>query len=483
VRRGLLLASLLFVAVLGSRAPFAAHTLWAHDSVLYAGAIERGFHVDDDPLRQRPHPPGYILYVASADVAYAGGLGSNEALIAISALASALSAAAIFLFARRWVRDAVALVAAAAFAANPLVWQYSEIAYPYAVLGLGSLAVAIALRVARGRGLAPMLLASVAFAIAGGFRQDLLVLLSPLWLWAVAPLGWRRAAVACAAAALGGLLWLVPTVVLSGGIDEYAQALASQASYVGEAYSVAAQGAPAFIANLSATTWAVGWGLFAMAPLTVAALVGLRRRRDADAIFLALWTLPALALYVVLHIGDWGYALSALPGLYIAGARVLERVIASLAATQRAPAIGAAWASLVVAPGLVFVLGSGPFSATAIARHDGALAARVAYVKANYAPRTTLILTREDHLLVRYYLPEYRARQYDPEPFTHASRRMRTSRVERVVVFTEGLTPERAGDVRRVQCSKGIELVYLDVAPGSVLEFRGERYAIASPPP
>jgi len=104
-------------------------------------------------------------------------------------------------------------------------------------------------------------------------------------------------------------------------------------------------------------------------------------------------------------------------------------------------------------------------------------------VKANYAPRTTLILTREDHLLVRYYLPEYRARQYDPEPFTHASRRMRTSRVERVVVFTEGLTPERAGDVRRVQCSKGIELVYLDVVPGSVLEFRGERYAIASPPP
>ncbi|MDO8506313.1 MAG: hypothetical protein Q7S41_01755, partial [Candidatus Limnocylindria bacterium] len=93
------------------------------------------------------------------------------------------------------------------------------------------------------------------------------------------------------------------------------------------------------------------------------------------------------------------------------------------------------------------------------------------------------ILTREDFLLVRYYLPEYRARQYDPEPFVRTSRKMRTSRVERIVVFTPGLVPERQPDVRRVQCKKGVELVYMDVVPGAVIEFHGERYAVASSSP
>ena len=109
------------------------------------------------------------------------------------------------------------------------------------------------------------------------------------------------------------------------------------------------------------------------------------------------------------------------------------------------------------------------------------LSTRVAYVRNNYQPRATLILTREDFLLVRYYLPEFRSRQYDPEPFTRSSRRMRAGRVERIVVFTEGLVADRQLDVRRVLCRTGVQLVYMDVVPGSVLEFRGERYAIASP--
>ena len=46
-----------------------------------------------------------------------------------------------------------------------------------------------------------------------------------------------------------------------------------------------------------------------------------------------------------------------------------------------------------------------------------------------------------------------------------------------------GLVPEVARDVRRVECvkGKGIQLVYLAVVPGAILEFRGERYAVASP--
>lgn len=481
MRRVLFLSAALLAVVLSSRAPFTSQTLWAHDSVLYANAIERGFHVDDDASDQRPHPPGYIFYVVAASGARAAGLESNAALVLVSVLASAFATVAIFLLARRWTRDGVALVTAAAYAANPLVWQYSEIAYPYAVLALGSVIVAAGFLWARGRGLVRAVGASLIFGIAAGFRQDLLLLLLPLWGWSiVAPLG-RRAAFPAVGLALGCAAWLVPTALLSGGIASYVEALRGQASYVSNAYSITAQGLPALLSNLALTAWAAGWGLFMMAPFALASAAMMTRRASVaqpmdDATFLLMWTLPPLAVYVALHIGEWGYVLSALPALYLLGARALEALLV-LARARRAVFV-AAWTALVTVPAICFVASPIPFSAAAVAKHDLELSVRVSFVRDNYQPRSTLILTREDFLLVRYYLPEYRSRQYDPEPFTRTSRRMRAGGVERVVVFTEGLVPDRQLDVRRVQCRKGVELVYMDVAPGSVLEFRGERYTV-----
>jgi dolichyl-phosphate-mannose-protein mannosyltransferase len=485
VTRGPLVAALLLVAILGSRVPFAAHQLWAHDSVLYASAIEQGFHVDDDLRDQRPHPPGYILYVASANAVHQAGLDSNASLVLVSAVASAIGAALLFLMARRRVGGGPALVVALAYAVNPLVWSYSEVAYPYTVLGLGSIAVAWSCVSARARGLRAGILAGIALGISGGFRQDLLILLLPLWLWCVAPLGHRRAWIATSAVVGTCLLWLLPTVALSGGPSEYFDALRGQAAYVRDAYSIVAQGWPALVANVGATGYAVLWGLLAMAPLALAATLVFARRawreRSFDELtFVLLWSFPALALYAVLHIGEWGYVLSALPGLYLLGALALERIAREIG---RRPTLATSWGALVVAPALLFVLAPGPFSAAAIERHDRELQSRFAYVRENFPARTTMILTREDFLLVRYYLSEYRARQYDPEPFVKPWRKMRTARVEHVVVFTQGLVPDQAVDVRRVICSKGIELVYVDVVPGSILEFRGERYAVAGPTP
>jgi len=475
VRRTAAIAALLVAFVLLTRAPYAAQTLWAHDSVLYARALEQGFHVDDELRAQRPHPPGYILYVATADVAHGAGLGANDALVLVSALASALGAAGIFLFARRFAPDQAAVPAAVAYAANPLVWEYSEIAYPYTVLGLLSLIVAAVLFAARGRGLRGAVLASVAFGIAGGFRQDLLVLLAPLWLWTMWPLG-RRLTVAAAAVVASCLVWLAPSVILSDGPEAYLNALGSQATYVSEAYSVFGQGLPALLMNLAMTLWAAAWGLLFVAPL---AFIGLARLQTSQRRLVLFWCVPPLLIYSTLHIGEWGYVLSVLPGLYV----VAACGVAALAARVRTMARPISWAGLVVAPAVLFLASSAPFSASAIARHDAELKARFAYVRDHFPSERTLILTREDFLLVRYYLPDYHARQHDPDPYVRLSRRIRAGQVDHVVVFTPGLAPEQASDVRRVACATGVELVYLEVVPGTVLEFRGERYAVASPAP
>ena len=473
--RAAALAATIFALVLLSRTPFTAQTLWAHDSVLYARAIEDGFHVDDELRAQRPHPPGYLLYVGAADLAHQGGLDANAALVGVSAVASAFAAVGIFVFARRFTSDGVAALAAIAYAADPLVWQYSEIAYPYAVLGLASLVVGFAFHRARGRGLPAAVVASAIFGLAGGFRQDLLILLAPLWLWTVWPLG-RRMAVAAAALFAASLLWLVPTIVLSDGVEAYGNALLSQLTYVSTAYSAFAQGMPALAANLVMTLWASAWALLLVAPL---AMIGIARLSGDQRAFALLWCVTPLVVYASVHIGDWGYVLSAMPGLYV----VATVGIDALAARARAFVLPAGWAALVAAPAALFLFSPAPFSAAQIAEHDQELEARFAYVREHFSAARTLILTREDFLLVRYYLPDYHARQHDPEPYVRFSRRIRAGQVDQVVVFTPGLTPERAADVRHIACAKGIELVYLDVLPGTVLEFTGERYAVASPAP
>lgn len=488
MRRGTLVALGVFAVVLFTRLPFAAKSLWAHDSVLYAGAIERGFHVDDELLLQRPHPPGYFFYVETATLVHdAAGLPSNAALVLVSAIATALAAMGIFLLARRRAGDRAALIAAAAFAADPLVWEYSDIAMPYAVLALGSVVVAAACLWAHGAGTRRAIAASAVFGLAAGFRQDLLILLLPLWLWVIVPLGVRRLAIAAAALVATSLTWLIPTVSLSGGPTDYLSALASQTSFVRDTYSVFGQGTPAFVTNLAATSWSLGWGLFVFAPLAAAAALAVARsawraRPIRDEELVLLWSLPPLVVYIVLQIGDWGYVLSVLPGLFVLGARTVERALVSARRHPR-PALAAAWTALVALPAALSLWAPLPFSADEIARHDEQLAARLAYIRANFPARSTMILTREDFMLVRYYLPEYRSRQYDPDPYVRTSRRMRI-RVEHVVVMTAGLVPQRAKDVRRVQCDKkgGVELVYLDVLPGTVLEFKGERYAVAPPP-
>lgn len=483
----------LFAFVLLSRLPFVTHQLWAWDSVLYARALEHGFHVDFDLADQRPQPPGYLLYVAAAALARVCFADSNAALVAVSVLASALGAVAVFLVARRFAGAGVSLFAAAGFAANPLVWTYGEVAYPYAVLGLLSVALAGAFWVARSGPVSRVLLASVAFGLLAGFRQDLLLLLGTLWLWLVWPRRWRIRLIAAALVALGALVWFIPTALLSEGVDVYLTVLAQQGEAVRSSYSVPAQGAPALGYNLAFTVYALAWGLLGFGPvLAVLGLGTIRRRapaarapdgetfsRASSRAFFAAWLAPGLVFYVAVHIGEWGYVLGVLPALYVLTASLLARPVAVLRVPTRAWGLLAS--VIALGPGLLFLNGTDRFSASALALHDRGIVARVAYVREHFPPDRTIILAREDYLTVRYYLPEYRAWLYDPEPYHEATRRKRATHATTLVMFTEGLAPRQNLDVRSVQAGVGVPITYVTIETGAVLEFYGDRFQVREP--
>ncbi|MDE3112294.1 MAG: hypothetical protein KGK34_05060 [Chloroflexota bacterium] len=485
-----LVAAVVFAAVVALRLPFATTHLWAWDSVLYARALERGFRVAVDPVMSRPHPPGYVWYVAVADAARQVLGDSNAALVLVSIVAGAACAALLWLVALRYVRPAVALLAALAFAASPVVWTYGEVAYPYTVLALLSLGLGSAFL----RGGAP-LLASLAFGVLSGARQDVLLLLAPLWLWSLRPHSARRVVPAAALVAVGLLTWYLPSALLSGGAVAYASAVLRQSAKVGSTYSVPANGLAALAYNAGLTTEALGWGLGILAvPLVVAiARAGVRRLRapaagfDALSVGLLVWTAPALAFYALVHIGEWGYVLSVLPALFLASAVAIDRAIGGLTPRR--------WAALaaasVVAPALLFCVGDGAyqavvgdaeFSSAGLARHDAALAARAAYVRRGYPPGSTLIVARDDYLLVRYYLPEYHAMYWDPDPYRREAKRARMLRATNVLVFTAGLRPAHKGDVRRIRVAPGVDVAYFSIDRSSVLELDGDQYAVREMP-
>lgn len=477
----------LVLAVLATRLPFLATTLWSWDSVLYARALEFGFHVDWDLADQRPHAPGYLFYVLTAGL-FRGVLGdSNSALVAVSALASALGTAGLFLFARQLTRTWIAVLTAAAYAVAPLVWTYSEIAFPYSLLGALSLGLAALFWNVRGHGLRAILVASIAFGLAAGFRQDLLVILGPLWLWTVVSRGRRAALTAAAVVAITSLTWLIPTMLLSDGPADYWDALQIQAGSVSEQYSGLVNGLPAFTSNLQMTIYALLWGGLGAVLLGGATLVrmfkdGARHPRPRGPLprFFAWWIAPGLLFYVVVHIGDWGYVSSLLPGLYLALAVLTEHALrAGLVPSLRWRAAGAA---LALSPALLFLVGTDRFSAAALREHDSGITERAAYVRANFPAADTIILAREDFLTARYYLSEYRAWRYDPAPNeSRATVHRRALRATSIVVFTDGLVPRSQSDVRSIRLGSGRHICQLTVTHGDVLELTGDRYRIRDP--
>jgi hypothetical protein len=427
------IAAVLAALVLLARVVYASQTLWAWDSVLYARALEQGFHVGVDLADQRPHPPGYILYLGVAALVRFLTSDSNAALVVLSVIASALTAAAVYLLCRRYTDRALAAVIALGAASAPLVWTYGEVAMPYAVLGLLGVVLAVSLRDARSRPWPAAFIASAGLGLAAGFRQDVVLLLGPLWLWMLAGRSWRERGLCVGSVGIAALAWLAPTASLSGGPAAYLATVGAQASRVSELSPAA--GGDALLRNTLLTVYALWWGLLGFALLLVAAIVArLRAGRwlSEDAIFFGLWLVPAALVYVTIHIGDPGYLMSVLPGLYIACAALIAPI-----ARTALRAVATFAAVLVAINVAVFVASDAPFSASAIASHDRSLDARVAFVRGHLAPDSTVILAQAEYLTARYYLPEYRVLFYgsEPEVLSRAARVVRITSPTTVVIF------------------------------------------------
>jgi len=400
-----IIALLLAIATVLSRLPFVADRLWEWDSVLYARALEQGFHVDDVLSQMRPHPPGYIFYVGAAALAKTLGLDSDHALVAVSVIASGAATAACYLLCRRFVGRILSGSLAIAFAAAPLVWLHGEVAMPYVLLAPLSSGLALAFRDARGATARRSVLVSFAFGVVGGLRQDILLFLLPLWIWALWPATGGVRLRAAIAFVMGCLSWLVPTALLSDGLITYVTRSVHQ---LAGASALSANSERSIPLNAVIIGDSLLWGgLLLFVALVVLglsrALASIRGQRlpdDGEAGFFMVWLVPALLFYLFVHIGEWGYVLSLVPGIYgllawlVARSRRRERLVVVVVLANAA--LGAA----------LFLAGNDPvFSRASLVAHDRATDEKTAWIRAN-APQSAIVLAAAEVLVASYYLPD-----------------------------------------------------------------------------
>jgi 4-amino-4-deoxy-L-arabinose transferase-like glycosyltransferase len=458
-----LLALVLVIATVISRLPFRTEMLYAWDGALFARALR-----DYNVIPHFPQPPGYVFYVGTAKLVQATtGLGDNATYVAISIAAAGLTVGALYLLGALIFGRLAGLLAAGLALTSVSFWLFSEIAYPYTVLALGSTLIAILCWLLREGRIAYPPLAALAFALIAGFRQDLLLFLGPLfaacYLAAVGVrtrAGWLNLGLGAVAGLAGIAAWWIATDLASEGFGSLWRALSTQSVNVERGTSAFAAGERGLRGNAQLLQWFSKDALhLAVFPaLAYGAFWLLQPRREGwRPPFLLVWMLPAMLFYLLVHIGEAGYVFSFLPAVLVAAAAGLVRTGEALAEnlpaanglsrSRIASAVGAlALGTLICGYHSWLFVGSARLvSAERLACKDEAIEHAVATLPAQFPPETTLVVTSAylQHLAV--YLPQYRQIQFlDPD---RSGDYAPPAGVERVVVFDLELVQRFAPDV------------------------------------
>jgi len=404
----------LFVLTALLRVPFQSQYLYHWDSVQYALATEH-YDVSID----QPQRPGYILYVALGDLLNIITGDPQTSFVWLSIVASALAVVAVYHLGRVMFDQRIGVIAALMLLVSPLFWFFGEIAMPHVLEAFFVIVLAILLyRIAEGNQnlIFP---AALWLGIATGVRQTTILFIFPLCVLAVIVGRVRISKIVLSILVLGFvcLLWFVPMVWLSGGLDRYISIfMAHNQAGLGPTsiFTAGLSGPIRNLAKLSRYTL-YAWGLATLPGILFLLILllhwkaGFRSRRAA---FLAVWLLPALAFYTLIHMGNQGLVLVFLPSLVLISATGLVR-LTSFRQSQLLP-IGLIAILLLNASMFLFApeyLLPGNrlkvLSWQTIRNLDARYRAKIALIQEHFPAGQTVVLARAFRH-ASYYLPAYR---------------------------------------------------------------------------
>lgn len=313
--------------------------LYSTDSALYALAFEKY----DISLHQ-PQPPGYPLYILLGKLFNWIVGDANLALVLVSILFSILATWAIWRLAKKIYGSKVAWIATLLFISSPLVWFHGQVALTYIVdaffaawFGYYIYDVMYSKKLVSSG-----ILSSIILALGAGFRPTLAIFLLPLWLLAILRQRNLKLLITNGLVFLGVVvLWLIPEIILSGGIKSFLHALSTLLFTQSGVYSfsIFVKGIGELkshwqmifnnlqiglgLAGLLTIFWLLSW--------LVPEKVKVGKINFLNLLFWSVWIIPSLLFYLVVIFNLPGYLLIIFPAVAILVAKALLEFLEFLA--------------------------------------------------------------------------------------------------------------------------------------------------------
>ncbi len=484
------LAATFFVVGVLSRLPFRSQLLYHWDSVNFALGMEWF-----DVRLHQPHPPGYLLYVLLGRAVNLLVGDTNASLVWISVIFGGLTASAVYLLGRRLFGETEAVIAALFALTSPAFWFYGDVALTYIAEAFFVTAIALVCLETLHGDWRMALLSALLLGLAGGIRQTTLALMLPLWLFSLWRCSWRVRISAVCLLILTVLAWLIPTVVLSGGLGPYLEASRSIGGGVLSDFELL-RGGEAALGPFVRLGMYLFYGLMlGLVPLAYWVVKEARRTRsglktwlhDDRVQVIGLWLIPNLVFYAPL-VRAPGHTFSFISALVLITAAALVALSHDLAERLAWPEarLAPALAGLVLAANIVFFLAAPPYllgiqrvvtttpSWPTIYTRDRYLGERITAIQQHFEATSTVILTTgPDYRHADYYLRGYHALNRETELLTRdvpASSRT-------LVFFSADLTTGQ-GNCQTITLPSGESLSYLPLGPGDRVVVRESEVSV-----
>lgn len=326
---------ILFAIIIFSRLPFISKYLFDWDSVGYALAFTE-FNI----AMGQPQSPGYILYIAFGKVVNLIFNDPNLSMIFLSIIFTVFTVFIIYFLTKQIFSKTVGVIASILLIFFPIFWFYGEIASIYMVAAFFSCLIAYCSYQYLEGDDRFLIISSVVLGISGGFRQDLLVFMFPLWFFCLIykDFNYKKVVMGFICLFTSSLLWFIPTIILSGGYHGYSL---THELLIGSFQSSSIFFGANFLTHLSMDYRLISWTLIGIGIINSLILwcylclnwkkiFTKSNLRNVKVIYLLFWILPAFLFYALIYIAKPGYTLIYLPVFSIIIASVLVKISSGL---------------------------------------------------------------------------------------------------------------------------------------------------------
>ncbi|MCC7550864.1 MAG: DUF2723 domain-containing protein [Methanobacterium sp.] len=317
---------MLFLTILMviTRLPFTSKFLYEWDSVNFALAFEKY-----DILLHQPQPPGYILFVGLGKLLNQFFHDANLTMVFMSIMFSLLTVIVLYFLGKQLFSRKIAIIGAILLIFSPIFWFYGEIATIYPSESFLAILIAYTSYMAFKGNLKNdkkfFYISTLILGLAGGFRQDLIPFMFPLWFFCLFYQNrhYKRIITAFALLAISILLWLLPTIILAGGLETYLNAGGHfSASFKTSSILFGASLSNQLLMDGMLVSWLMiglgflgGFLIILFLIMKRKTVLNKRMLKNPKFIFLSLWILPSFLFLVFIPLSKPGYSLTFLPAL------------------------------------------------------------------------------------------------------------------------------------------------------------------------